>query len=90
MLGSIKPSLQIAAERGLVGVALLAFFVASLIRVLHCVDTLTSCALAAVVCLGVAGAFDVEWHLPFIGLLGGWVAGLGAQRERSGQLQRTK
>jgi hypothetical protein len=68
--------LQIAADSGLVGVALLALPVTSLFGVVRRVDTLTSCAVGALVCLGVAGAFDFDWHLSFLGLLGGWVAGL--------------
>jgi hypothetical protein len=68
--------LQVAADSGLVGVALLVFAGSSLAGVLRRFDTLSSCALGALVSLGVAGALDFDWHLSFLGLLGGWVAGL--------------
>lgn len=68
--------LQVAADAGLVGIALLIFAGSSLARVLRRFDTLSSCALGALVALGVAGAFDFDWHLSFLGLIGGWVAGL--------------
>ncbi len=68
--------LQIAADGGLVGVALLALAFTALLRVVRRVDTLSSCAVGALVCLAVAGAFDFDWHLTFLGLLGGWAAGL--------------
>lgn len=68
--------LQIAADGGLVGAALLALAIIGLLRVVRRVDTLSSCAVGALVCLAVAGAVDFDWHLSFLGLLGGWVAGL--------------
>jgi hypothetical protein len=34
------------------------------------------------VCCAVGGAFDFDWHLPFVGLLCGLCAGLAARRER--------
>lgn len=71
--------LQVAADSGLVGVALLGLAVTALCRVVRRVDTLTSCAVGALVCLAVAGSFDFDWHLSFLGLLGGWVAGLATR-----------
>jgi len=77
--------LQIAADVGLVGLALLAAIGASLARIIRRVDVLTSCATAALVCWAVAGAFDFDWHLTFVGLLGGWVAGLAAGPVMAGE-----
>jgi O-antigen ligase len=68
--------LQVAADSGLVGAALLALAITALVRAVRRVDVLTSCAVGALVCLAIAGVFDFDWHLPFLGLLGGWVAGL--------------
>ena len=70
--------LQIAADIGLVGLAALISVGVALVRIVRRVDVATSCATAALVCWAVGGAFDFDWHLPFIGLLGGWVAGLAA------------
>jgi len=72
--------LQVAADTGLIGLALLALVGVSLVRAVRRVDILTSCAAAGLVCLAVGGAFDFDWHLPFVGLLGGWVAGLATRR----------
>jgi len=71
--------LQILADGGLVGVALLLFAGTALVRMVRRVDTLSSCAVGALVCLAVAGAFDFDWHFSFLGLLGGWVAGLATR-----------
>jgi hypothetical protein len=71
--------LQVAADAGIVGVGLLAFVALSLAKLLRRVDPLSSCAVAAVVCWAVGGAFDFDWHLPVVGLLGGWCAGLAAK-----------
>jgi hypothetical protein len=71
--------LQMAADVGLVGLAALISVGVALVRVVRRVDVATSCATAALVCWAVGGAFDFDWHLPFIGLLGGWVAGLAAR-----------
>jgi hypothetical protein len=68
--------LQVAADAGVVGLLLLVLAGSSLAGVLRRFDTLSSCALGAVVALGVAGLLDFDWHLSFLGLLGGWVAGL--------------
>jgi len=76
--------LQVGADSGVVGIALLGFVALSLSKVLRRYDALASCSLATAVCLGVAGMFDFDWHLPFVGLLGGWCAGLAARRETAG------
>jgi hypothetical protein len=70
--------LQIAADGGLVGLALLAMVVVSLVRLVRRDSLIASCATAGLVCLGVGAVFDFDWHLSVIGLLGGWLAGLGA------------
>jgi hypothetical protein len=69
--------LQIAADVGLLGLAALASAGVALVRVVRRVDVATSWATPPQVCWG-GGAFDFDWHLPFIGLLGGWVAGMAA------------
>jgi hypothetical protein len=74
--------LQVAAGAGAVGLALLVAAVVALIRAVRRVDVLSSCACAALVCCAVGGAFDFDWHLPFVGLLCGLCAGLAARRER--------
>lgn len=71
--------LQVAADSGLVGLGLLAFVALSLARGFRRTGPLSSCAVAAVVCWAVGGAFDFSWHLPVLGLLGGWCAGLAAE-----------
>ena len=70
--------LQIAADAGLIGLGLLAVAVVNLVRVTRRDSLMASCAVAGLFCLAVGGAFDFDWHLPVIGLLGGWVAGLGS------------
>ena len=72
--------LQIAADAGAVGVVLLTFCAASVIRVVRRFDVLSSCATSALVCWVVAGVFDFDWHLTFVGFLGGWCVGLAARR----------
>ncbi len=71
--------LQVAADGGLLGVALLALAATALGRAVRRVDALTSCAVGALVCLAVAGLLDFDWHLSVLGLLGGWVAGLATR-----------
>lgn len=71
--------LQVAADSGLLGLGLLGLVAVSLARTLRRFDALSAGAVAAVVCLAVAGAFDFDWHLPVVGLLGGWCAGLAAR-----------
>ncbi len=58
------------------GLGLVALVGLSLVRDLRRAGPLSSCAVAAVVCWAVGGAFDFSWHLPVLGLLGGWCAGL--------------
>ncbi|MBV8461770.1 MAG: O-antigen ligase family protein [Acidimicrobiales bacterium] len=73
--------LQLAAGGGVVALALLLAAGAGLARLVRRQDVLTSCATAALVCWAVGGAFDFDWHLPFIGLLGGVAAGLASRRD---------
>ncbi len=76
--------LQVGADSGIVGIGILGFVIFSLSDVLQRYDALASCALATAVCLGVAGMFDFDWHLPVVGLVGGWCAGLATRRESGG------
>ena len=71
--------LQVGADAGIVGAGLLGLVAVSLVRALRRLDVLSSCAVAALVCWAVAGAFDFDWHLPVIGLMGGWCAGLAVK-----------
>jgi hypothetical protein len=73
--------LQIAADSGMVGLALLGLAALAVMRTIRRVDVVSSCAAAAFVCWAVAGGLDFDWHLPVVGLLGGWCAGLAARRE---------
>jgi hypothetical protein len=73
--------LQIAADTGLVGLGFVALVGVSLARALRRTGPLSSCAAAAVVCWAVGGLFDFSWHLPVLGLLGGWCAGLAEPKE---------
>jgi hypothetical protein len=73
--------LQIAADSGVVGAVLLALAAVSVIRVVNRSDVLSSCATSALVCWAVAAAFDFDWHLTFVGFLGGWCLGLASYRE---------
>jgi hypothetical protein len=72
--------LQIGADAGVVGVALLALSIVAVIRIVRRTDLLASCATAALVCFAIAGAFDFDWHLSFIGVLGGWCVGLATRK----------
>ena len=67
---------QIAADSGLVGVGLVGLVAFSLAKAFRRTGPLSSCAVAAVVCWAVGGLFDFSWHLPVVGLVGGWCAGL--------------
>jgi O-antigen ligase len=71
--------LQIGADAGAVGLALLLACGVAVLRVVRRFDVLSSCASAALVCWVVAGAFDFDWHLTFVGALGGWCAGLATE-----------
>jgi hypothetical protein len=73
--------LQVAADGGLVGLGLIGVVAVSLAGALRRIDPLLSCAVAAVVCWAVGGAFDFSWHLPVVGLVGGWCAGLAVNGE---------
>jgi hypothetical protein len=68
--------LQITADAGLVGLLLLVTAGLALGGTVRRRDVMTSCAVAAIVCWAVAAGFDFDWHLPVVGLLGGWLAGL--------------
>jgi len=89
--------LQISADAGLVGVVLLAAAAVSLAGSVRRRDVMTSCAVAGLVCWAVAAGLDFDWHLPVIGLLGGWLGGLGTAGVghprgggRSGSASRTR
>jgi O-antigen ligase len=71
--------LQVAADAGAVGLALLLAALLAIVRAVRRLDALSSCACAALVCCAVGGAFDFDWHLPFVGFLAGWCAGLAAR-----------
>jgi hypothetical protein len=70
--------LQVGADAGAVGISLLGLVAFSLTRVVRRLGVLSSCAAGALVSWAVGGAFDFDWHLPFVGLLGGCCAGLAA------------
>jgi len=72
--------LQVAADAGVIGLVLLALAGVSATRVVRRFDLLSSCATAGLVCWAVGGAFDFDWHLSFIGLLGGFCLGLATRR----------
>jgi hypothetical protein len=73
--------LQIAADAGVIGLVLLLAAGTAIVRATRRFDVLSSCACAALVCCAVGGAFDYDWHLTFIGFLGGWCAGLAVRAE---------
>jgi hypothetical protein len=70
--------LQVLAGGGLVGAALLVAVGVGLASLSRRHDVISSCAVAALVAFAVAGALDYDWHLPALGLVGGWAAGLVA------------
>jgi hypothetical protein len=70
--------LQIAADAGAIGLALLLAVAVAVFRAIRRFDVMSSCACATLVCFAVGGAFDYDWHLAFLGFLGGWCAGLAA------------
>jgi hypothetical protein len=70
--------LQITADAGLVGLVLLVSAGVVIGGIVRRRDLMTSCAVAGLVCWAVAAGFDFDWHLPVVGLLGGWLAGLSA------------
>jgi len=71
--------LQIGADAGAVGLALLLACGLAVLRVVRRFDVLSSCACAALMCWVVAGVFDFDWHLTFVAALGGWCAGLATR-----------
>ena len=73
--------LQVAADCGIIGLALLLLAGTAATRVARRFDVLSSCAASALVCWAVAGAFDFDWHLCCVGLLGGVCVGLAARRD---------
>jgi hypothetical protein len=73
--------IQVAADAGIVGFGLLVFVALSLAKAIRRADPLSSCAVAAVVCWTVGGSVDFSWHLPVVGLVGGWCAGLAARED---------
>ena len=73
--------LQVAADAGVLGLALLAAAVAAVVRAVRRVDVLSSCACAALLCGAVGGAFDFDWHLPFVGFVLGCCVGLAARAD---------
>jgi len=75
--------LQMAADGGLIAVGLLLLAVVAVVRVVRRVDVVSSCATAGLVCWAVGGLFDYDWHLAFIGFLGGWCLALA--RSDTGQ-----
>lgn len=72
--------LQIAADTGIVGLMLLVGAFAAAARLVRRSDAVSSCAVGALVCWAVVGAFDFDWHIPVFGLLGGCAIGLAARR----------
>lgn len=70
--------LQVLADAGLVGGILLLLSIWLVVSAVRRCSTLQSSAAAALVAFGIAGSFDFDWHLPALGLLGGWVAGLAS------------
>jgi len=78
--------LQILADGGLVGEALLVIAGVCVVRAVRREDVATSCAAAALVAFAVAGALDFDWHLAALGLVGGWVAGLAGRSDSVDQV----
>ncbi len=77
--------LQIATDAGAIGLALLGLSGVSVGRVVRRFDPLASCAVGAIVCWAMAGAFDFDWHLSVVGLLGGCCVGLAAPGDARGR-----
>jgi hypothetical protein len=73
--------LQIGADAGVIGAALLVLSALAVVRVVRRSDLLASCAVASLVCFAIGGAFDFDWHLSAVGLLGGWCVGLAARQD---------
>jgi hypothetical protein len=79
--------LQVTADAGVLGLALLAAVVVAVVRAVRRVDVLSSCACAALVCGAVGGAFDFDWHLPFVGFVLGCCVGLAVRTDPVGALE---
>jgi O-antigen ligase len=71
--------LQVADDAGVIGVVLLVLLIVAVAKSVRRTDVATSCALGALIVFAFCGAFDFDWHLPMIVLLGGWVAGLAGR-----------
>ena len=74
--------LQVLADGGLIGAALLGASIVAIARCLRRETVAASCAIGALMAFALAGAFDFDWHLPALGLLAGWIAGL-AERTKT-------
>ena len=77
--------LQVAADGGVIACVLLLFTILSIARVVRRVDVLSSCATSALVCWAVGAAFDFDWHLTFVGFLGGWCLALAHGKKGTGE-----
>jgi hypothetical protein len=77
--------LQVLADGGLIGAALLVLTGVCVVRAVRRHDVPTSCAAAALVAFAAVGALDFDWHLASLGLVGGWVAGLATRSDVAGQ-----
>lgn len=82
--------LQVAADAGCVGLALLLAALVAIVRAVRRFDTLSSCSCAALLCCAIGGAVDFDWHLPFIGFLAGCCAGLAARQDPGGVVRRVR
>jgi len=74
--------LQVLADGGVIGATLLLISVFAVARSLGRKSLRGSCAIGALAIFATAAIFDFVWHLPALGLIGGWVAGL-AKEERA-------
>lgn len=78
--------LQIAASAGLIGVALLALVMISVIRLVRGWrrdDLLARSAVAALVVFALAASLDFVWHIPAIAMFAGWCVGLAAKEREN-------
>jgi hypothetical protein len=73
--------LQVLADGGLIGAALLVVTGVCVVRAVRREDVATSCAAAALLAFAVVATLDFDWHLAALGLVGGWVAGLATRAE---------
>jgi hypothetical protein len=77
--------LQMLADGGIVGLALLGLSGVAVARATHRRDVASSYAAAGLVAFALAAGLDFDWHLPALALLGGWAAGMAGP----GALQAT-